>query len=66
MMPHYVEIRSLKTGGVIQRIELQDCKIMRSESLVYLASHVSIWRLLPVDFEDQVNFYLILLCFLTF
>ncbi|KAJ3192541.1 Vam6/Vps39-like protein [Irineochytrium annulatum] len=50
-----VEVRSLKSGGVVQKIDLYDSRLMMLDSLIYIASGNSIWRLLPLDFEDQIE-----------
>ncbi|KAJ3379987.1 Vam6/Vps39-like protein, partial [Entophlyctis sp. JEL0112] len=54
-----LEIRSLTTGGVVQRIDfpqLLQCLSIGGDSLIYTASSNCIWRLLPVSFEDQIEY----------
>ncbi|KAI8838816.1 CNH domain-containing protein [Chytriomyces cf. hyalinus JEL632] len=52
-----VEVRSLTTGGVVQRIDFPGALSMSvgGESLIHIASSNCIWRLLPVSFEDQIE-----------
>ncbi|KAI9356565.1 CNH domain-containing protein [Zopfochytrium polystomum] len=57
LMPQYIEIRSLNTGGTVQTIHLPDCRTMIMGGQLIHASNASgfIWRLLPFDFEDQIE-----------
>ncbi|KAJ1559241.1 Vam6/Vps39-like protein, partial [Cladochytrium tenue] len=56
LMPHCIEVRSLNTGGVVQTIQLPDCHRMAIGSqLIHASSAHFVWRLLPFDFEDQVE-----------
>ncbi|KAJ3217609.1 Vam6/Vps39-like protein [Dinochytrium kinnereticum] len=55
MIGSFVEIRSLKSGAIVQKIDLPECRIMASTSFLYIASSSSVWRLLPLDFEDQIE-----------
>ncbi|KAI8837833.1 vacuolar sorting protein 39 domain 2-domain-containing protein [Chytridium lagenaria] len=45
MIGSVLEIRSLKSGAIVQKIDM----------FMYVASHTSLWRLLPLDFEDQIE-----------
>ncbi|KAJ3294644.1 Vam6/Vps39-like protein [Borealophlyctis nickersoniae] len=55
LVPPQVEVRSLKTGAVVQLIDLPQARFMIGGPTLYVASPTSIWRLLPLDFEDQIE-----------
>ncbi|KAI9332684.1 vacuolar sorting protein 39 domain 2-domain-containing protein [Obelidium mucronatum] len=52
-----IEVRSLTTGGIVQRVEFQDSQTVAlgGDSLIHVSSLNCIWRLLPVSFEDQIE-----------
>ncbi|TPX32046.1 hypothetical protein SmJEL517_g04791 [Synchytrium microbalum] len=50
-----VEVRSLRTRAVVQRLNMPGAKIVESSEMVYVASTNSVWRLLPIDFDDQIE-----------
>ncbi|RKO93265.1 vacuolar sorting protein 39 domain 2-domain-containing protein, partial [Blyttiomyces helicus] len=55
LFAQHIEVRSLRTGGVVQTLELPNARIMLIGPTLYVASPTSIWRLLPLDFEDQIE-----------
>ncbi|KAI8612719.1 CNH domain-containing protein [Chytriomyces sp. MP71] len=59
MISGFIEVRSLTTGGVVQRIDFPGAQRMQmgsgTASLIHISSLNCIWRLLPVSFEDQIE-----------
>ncbi|KAJ3076345.1 Vam6/Vps39-like protein [Podochytrium sp. JEL0797] len=53
-----LEVRSLTTGGIVQRMEFRDSELVAlgGNSLIHIANTNCIWRLLPVSFEDQIEY----------
>lgn len=50
-----IEIRSLKTGSKLQEFALADATTMKFYDLAFIFSECSIWRLLPLDFDEQAS-----------
>ncbi|KAJ3055453.1 Vam6/Vps39-like protein [Rhizophlyctis rosea] len=50
-----IEVRSLKTGAVVQMVDLPQIRSMVGSPNVLVTSPTFIWRLLPLDFEDQIE-----------
>ncbi|KAK6094315.1 Vacuolar morphogenesis protein 6 [Batrachochytrium dendrobatidis] len=50
-----VEVRSVKSGQILQSICLPDCLTLLPGQLIFAASTYNVWRLLPLDFEDQID-----------
>ncbi|KAJ3124851.1 Vam6/Vps39-like protein [Nowakowskiella sp. JEL0407] len=57
LLPHHVEVRSLRSKEAVQLVKLPNAKILLDEVYtgILVASSTSIWRLLPLDFEDQIE-----------
>ncbi|KAJ3118741.1 Vam6/Vps39-like protein [Phlyctochytrium bullatum] len=49
LIGNYVEVRSLKSGAVVQKIELDDARIIFSSSFLYIASYSSIEQLISTS-----------------
>ncbi|KAJ3257009.1 Vam6/Vps39-like protein [Boothiomyces macroporosus] len=50
-----IEIRSLKTGSILQQFAIGQGTIMNVGELIYIASAKNVWRLLPLDFDEQID-----------
>lgn len=50
-----LEIRSVKTGSILQILQAKDIESSFFQGDAYLASQSTVWRLLPLDFDDQVD-----------
>ncbi|KAJ3322293.1 Vam6/Vps39-like protein [Boothiomyces sp. JEL0866] len=50
-----IEIRSLKTGSILQQFAIGQGTIMNLGDLIYIASSKNVWRLLPLDFDEQID-----------
>ncbi|KAL2916599.1 Vacuolar morphogenesis protein 6 [Polyrhizophydium stewartii] len=50
-----VEVRSVKSGQVIQAFRLADSLSLFSAQLIFAWGPKNVWRLLPLDFEDQAS-----------
>lgn len=52
-----VEVRSLNTGGIVQTVDVPEgCQLVFGrQDIVHIASASSVWRLIPFDFEDQIE-----------
>ncbi|KAJ3273203.1 Vacuolar morphogenesis protein 6 [Terramyces sp. JEL0728] len=50
-----IEIRSLKTGSILQQFAIGQGTIMNIGELIYIASSKNVWRLLPLDFDEQID-----------
>lgn len=50
-----VEIRSLKTGLLLQNLPLDGCTLFNFGEITFAASDSNVWRLLPLDFDDQID-----------
>lgn len=48
-----IEIRSLKTGSKLQEFSLSDANMMSFHDLAFIFSESTVWRLLPLDFDEQ-------------
>ncbi|KAI8903006.1 vacuolar sorting protein 39 domain 1-domain-containing protein [Globomyces pollinis-pini] len=55
LVDHLIEIRSLKTGVLLQKFVLESSSILNKGDLVYIGSFSNVWRLLPLDFDDQID-----------
>ncbi|KAH6568621.1 hypothetical protein BASA50_000417 [Batrachochytrium salamandrivorans] len=55
LMAYQIEVRSVKSGQVLQLISMQNCTVLFSGHLIFAASFCNVWRLLPLDFEDQID-----------
>ena len=49
------EVRSIKTGRILQRLSLPGCTSLIHGPLIYGAGTKHVWRILPLDFEDQID-----------
>jgi hypothetical protein len=49
-----IEIRSLKTGSNLQEFMLSGATWMNFQELAFVCSESNVWRLLPLDFDEQV------------
>ena len=49
-----IEIRSLKTGSKLQEFILPNASWMNFQDLAFVSSESNLWRLLPLDFDEQV------------
>ncbi|KAI8812376.1 CNH domain-containing protein [Cladochytrium replicatum] len=52
---NHVQVRSLRTKEIVQSINLPSVHTMVPGPTILVASNTSIWRLLPLDFEDQIE-----------
>ncbi|KAI8923125.1 vacuolar sorting protein 39 domain 2-domain-containing protein [Entophlyctis helioformis] len=50
-----VEVRSIRSGQTLQIIQLPECSAMLASQLLFATSTKNVWRLLPLDFEDQIE-----------
>lgn len=55
-----IEIRSLKTGTILQTIlDIQNISYLSSGDLPYISNESNLWRLIPLDFLDQVYYIML-------
>jgi hypothetical protein len=50
-----IELRSLKSGNLLQLLALDDASVFNFEDIIYVNSPNHVWRLLPLDFDDQID-----------
>eukprot|EP00842_Homolaphlyctis_polyrhiza_P006700 jgi/Hompol1/7030/HPOL_002403-RA len=50
-----IEVRSIKTGQILQLIDLPESSKLLPGQLLFASSTNNVWRLLPLDFEDQID-----------
>ncbi|KAJ3361071.1 Vam6/Vps39-like protein [Kappamyces sp. JEL0680] len=50
-----IEVRSLKTGSLLQEIPLENVTMMKLGEVTMVANENNLWRLLPLDFDDQID-----------
>jgi hypothetical protein len=50
-----IELRSLKSGNLLQLLSLDDAHVFNFETIIYVNSPHHVWRLLPLDFDDQID-----------
>ncbi|KAI8823117.1 vacuolar sorting protein 39 domain 2-domain-containing protein [Fimicolochytrium jonesii] len=55
LLPRHVEVRALQRNVVVQTLPLPGVNTVVFGHSILAASPTSIWRLLPVDFEDQIE-----------
>jgi hypothetical protein len=55
-----IEVRSLKTGLLLQNFQLTGCELLVFGETTFTFSKNNVWRLLPLDFDDQIDELLLL------
>ncbi|KAJ3187941.1 Vam6/Vps39-like protein [Gaertneriomyces sp. JEL0708] len=56
LIPAGVEVRRFRTSTIVQTIPIPGAqRMLLASGIIYVASQSCIWRLLPLDFEDQVE-----------
>ncbi|KAJ1537205.1 Vam6/Vps39-like protein, partial [Nowakowskiella sp. JEL0078] len=55
LLSQSVEVRSIRSKKAVQSIQLPNAKLISVGPTILVASPTSIWRLLPLDFEDQIE-----------
>jgi hypothetical protein len=55
LISNTIHVRSLKTGFLLQSFTLPHCTTLIYGDTVYAFSGFCVWRLLPLDFDDQID-----------
>ncbi|CAG8620842.1 4772_t:CDS:10 [Paraglomus brasilianum] len=55
ILPKHVEVRNILTQTLVQTIELLHARFINAGKYLYIASHSTVWRFIPYNFEKQAR-----------